>query len=218
MTGPTWPTGPDDPLARVVVVDDHPVFRRGLVALLRAHDLEVVGEAASGTEAVDVVSRTSPDVVLMDLGLPDLSGTAATERITASSGTRVLVVTMFDDPESVRAALAAGAAGYVTKESSPEHVVAAVHAVRMGAQWLGEGVPRPGPDDVPRTSAEVPGLTPRESAVADLLSRGLPNPVIAERLGLSTKTVANYVSAVLLRLGATDRADAVRRVREHRGG
>lgn len=199
-----------------MVVDDHPVFRRGMSALLRASGFDVVAEAASGTEAVSAAARAIPDVVLMDLGLPDLGGIAATERITAAQpDVRVVVVTSYDDEASVRAALDAGATGYVTKEASPDQIVAAVEAATMGALWLGSGVPRPGSVAAAPAPA-VPGLSPREAAVADLLGRGLPNPVIAARLGLSSKTVANYVSTVLLRLGAADRAEAVRLIREHR--
>lgn len=203
-------------MTRVLVVDDHPVFRRGMTALLAASGFDVVAEAAGGMEAVDAALRERPDVVLMDLGLPDIGGVTATERITgALPDVRVVVITLFDDEASVRAALAAGAAAYVTKEASPDQIVAAVRAAEMGAQWLGSGVPRPsGTGAAPDPG--LPGLSPREAAVADLLGRGLPNTVIAERLGLSTKTVANYVSTVLLRLGAADRADAIRRVREHR--
>lgn len=203
---------------RVLVVDDHPVFRRGMVALLGASGFDVVAEAASGSEAVTAAARERPDVVLMDLGLPDLGGVAATERITAAHPeVRVVVVTSYDDESSVRAALDAGAAGYVTKDASPDQIVAAVGAATMGALWLGSGVPRPGAV-APAAASAVPGLSPREAAVADLLGRGLSNPVIATRLGLSPKTVANYVSTVLLRLGAADRAEATRLIREHRGG
>lgn len=202
--------------ARVLVVDDHPVFRRGMIALLRASGFDVVAEAASGTEAVAAAARERPDVVLMDLGLPDLGGVPATERITAAHpDVRVVVVTSYDDEASVRAALDAGATGYVTKEASPEQIVAAVEAATMGALWLGSGVPRPDAVAAAPPPA-VPGLSPREAAVADLLGRGLSNPVIATRLGLSAKTVANYVSTILLRLGAADRAEAIRLVRDHR--
>ncbi|MFB9387171.1 response regulator [Pseudonocardia petroleophila] len=204
--------------ARVLVVDDHPVFRRGMTALLRASGFDVVAEAASGTEAVAAAARELPDVVLMDLGLPDLGGAAATERITAAHpDVRVVVVTSYDDEASVRAALDAGADGYVTKDASPDQIVAAVEAARMGALWLGSGVPRPGAT-APAPAPALPGLSPREAAVAELVGKGLSNPVIATRLGLSPKTVANYVSTVLLRLGAADRAEAIRLIRDRRSG
>ncbi|KRC61733.1 LuxR family transcriptional regulator [Agromyces sp. Root81] len=204
-------------MSRIVVVDDHPVFRKGLVALLRASDFEVVGEASSGTEAIAVVLDTRPDLVLMDLGLPELGGVAATERIVAElPEVPVVVITLYDDEQSVRAALQAGASGYVVKQAPPEQIIAAIEAALAGALWIGAGVPRPGfGGSAPEPHAML-GLTPRETAIAELMSRGLANPVIAERLHLSTKTVANYVSLILVKLGADDRRAASRIVRESR--
>lgn len=207
-------------MIRVVVLDDHPVFRKGLIALLRAHDIAVVAEARSGLEAIDVIAAESPDVVLMDLSMPDLDGIEATERVLAMHPpVRVVVITLHDDEATVSQALNAGASAYVTKQSSPEHILAAVRAAVDGALWLGPGVPRPlapkpGPD--PNTITPITGLTPRESLIADLVSRGLPNPVIAERLNLSVKTVANYVSIVALKLGADNRASLAQHVRAAR--
>jgi DNA-binding NarL/FixJ family response regulator len=202
-------------MSRVVVVDDHPVFRKGLIALLRASGFDVVGEAASGPEAIEIVDRERPDVVLMDLGLPEMGGVTATERITAAyPGLRVVVITLYDDEESVRAALESGASGYVIKEASPDQIIAAIRAAEAGALWLGSGVPRPGYSAPERAAATLPGLTRRESGIAELIGKGLTNQAIAERLGLSTKTVANYVSIILLKLGADDRIEAARIVRE----
>jgi DNA-binding NarL/FixJ family response regulator len=201
-------------MSRVVVVDDHPVFRKGLIALLRASDFDVVGEAASGQEAIEVVDQQRPDVVLMDLGLPEMGGIAATERITtAHPHVRVVVITLYDDEGSVRAALDAGASGYVVKEASPDQIIAAVGAAEVGALWLGSGVPRPGSAPAAPV-ATLPGLTRREAVVAELIGKGLPNPAIAERLGLSAKTVANYVSIIMLKLGAEGRLEAAQIVRE----
>jgi DNA-binding NarL/FixJ family response regulator len=203
---------------RVVVADDHPVFRKGLIALLSADGIDVVGEAENGLEAIAVVARTAPDVVLMDLGMPELGGIEATERIVAADpGIRVIVITLYDDQQSVRAALAAGASGYVVKQAPPDEIVAAVRATAGGAMWIGSGVPRPGSGTVAVSPpAAISGLTPRENAIADLLSRGLSNPVIAERLHLSVKTVANYVSIILLKVGAADRAAAAAVLRDRR--
>jgi DNA-binding NarL/FixJ family response regulator len=202
-------------VSRIVVVDDHPIFRKGLVALLRASGHDVVGEASDGLEAVAVVLAEDPDVVLMDLGLPGLGGIEATARITAERpGVRVVVITLFDDEASVRRALEAGAQAYVVKQASPDHILNAIDAALAGVRWLGTGVPLPG-FGTPERDA-IPGLTPREAAVADLLARGLANPAIAERLGLSTKTVANYVSTVLLKIGVEDRVEAARVIRAAR--
>ena len=120
----------------------------------------------------------------------------------------------------MRAAFEAGATAYVLKQSPPEQIIAAMDAAMSGALWVGAGVPRPGFGHPMAVPAEFPGLTPREAAIADLMSRGLGNPVIAERLGLSPETVANYVSLILVKLGAEDRHDAapmVRSLREQQG-
>lgn len=199
-------------MSRIVVVDDHPVFRKGLVALLRAEGHDVVGEASDGTEAVAVVAADRPDVVLMDLSMPMLDGFDATERITARHpDTKVVVITLFDDEASVVRALEAGACGYVSKQAAPEQIIGAIDAALSGAMWLGAGVARPPLS--PAATKALPGLTPRELVIADLLSRGLTNPMMAERLCLSTKTVANYVSVVMLKLGAPSRDEAARIVR-----
>ena len=202
-------------MSRIVVVDDHPVFRKGLIALLRAEGHEVVAEASDGLEAVAVVAAERPDVVLMDLSMPLRDGFEATSHITARHpDTKVVVITLFDDQASVTRALDAGAVGYVSKQADPEQITGAIDAAVRGAMWLGAGVARP--PLLPQASEALPGLTPREAGIADLLSRGLTNPMIAERLGLSTKTVANYVSTVMLRLGAADRDEVARLVREAR--
>lgn len=203
-------------MTRVAVVDDHPVFRRGLVALLRASGMQVAGEAASATEASAVVDDVVPDVVLMDLGLPDDSGISATARITSGHpGVRVVVITMYDDGLTVHRALEAGACGFVTKDAPPEQIIAAVRAAVAGATMLGPGVPLPSREPTPECD-EPPGylsLTERERAVAHLLAQGLTNPILATRLGLSSKTVANYVSSVVLKLRAEDRLDVARLMR-----
>jgi DNA-binding NarL/FixJ family response regulator len=203
-------------MSRIVVVDDHPVFRRGLIALLRAQGHDVMAEASDGVEAVAVVAAERPDVVLMDLSMPLRDGFEATAYITAAHPkTKVVVITLFDDEASVVRALEAGASGYVSKQADPDHILGAVDAVTHGAMWLGAGVARPALSLT--VTEDLPGrLTAREATIADLLSRGLTNPMIAERLCLSTKTVANYVSTVLLKIGATNREEAARMVREAR--
>jgi DNA-binding NarL/FixJ family response regulator len=202
-------------VTRVVVVDDHPVFRRGLVGMLTASGHDVVGEARGGLEAVAVVAETGPDVVLMDLSMPDGDGFEATARITAEHPeVAVVVVTLFSDEASVARALEAGASGYLGKHAEPEHILGAVEAAGSGALLIGPGIERPAFGAALAGGPTNPaGLTARELVVADLLGRGLTNPVIAGRLGLTTKTVANYVSSILLKLGAADRVEAARLLR-----
>ena len=207
-------------MTTVVVVDDHPVFRSGVAALLEANGYEVVGEAAGAAEAIELVRRLRPAIVLMDLGLPDGSGVTATERIVAEHPeVRVVVVTMFDDDGSVRAALNAGAAGYVVKDAGHAEIVAAVRAAELGAVVLGSGVARgrdlgghicgagggPFRADSPRTS----GSRPRRPRAHQRPDR--------RAAGLSGKTVSNIVSAILAKMGVHDRVEAAALARETLG-
>ena len=204
-------------MTTVVVVDDHPVFRSGVAALLEVSGYQVVGEAAGMAEAVELVRRLRPAVVLMDLGLPDGSGFTATERIVAEHPeVRVVVVTMFDDDGSVRAALRAGAAGYVVKDAGHAEIVAAVRAAELGAVVLGSGVAASGASAATfaEPAADPFGLTRRERQVLDLVVRGLTNGQIAERLGLSGKSVSNMVSTILGKMGVNDRVEAAALARE----
>jgi DNA-binding NarL/FixJ family response regulator len=207
------------PEARVLVVEDHPLFRKGVVALLDAvDDLAVVGTAASGEEAVERVAELAPDVVLMDLQLPGMSGIEATRAIVAAQpGVAVLVLTLFEDEESVFLALRAGARGYVLKDADEEELIAAVRAVHRGEAIFSRAVaervlayfsaPRPAPK-------VFPTLTDREREILALIAQGRPNPAIARELFLSPKTVANYVSAIFAKLQVADRAEAMIRARE----
>lgn len=151
----------------------------------------------------------------MDLSMPLLDGFEATAHIAAAyPDTRVVVITLFDDEASVVRALEAGARGYVSKQADPDQILGAIDAALSGALWLGAGVSRPALAHAPHPHLQ--GLTSREADVADLLSRGLSNGQIADRLILSRKTVANYVSTVMLKLGATTRGEAATIVREAR--
>lgn len=198
---------------RVLLVDDHAHFRTGLRSLLEtADDVLVCGEAGSGEEAVAVVGRTQPDVVLLDLSMPGMGGVAATERLVAvSPHARVLVLSMADDDDSVFAALRAGARGYLVKGAGRAEVLRGVRAVAGGEALLGPSVAArlaaflaPQPEAV----EPFPELTPREREVLDLVARQLPNPQIAHRLGLSAKTVRNHVSSIFAKLQVADRAAA----------
>ena len=204
---------------RLVVVDDHPMFRRGVVGLLQSvPDTVVVGEAGTGEEAVALATASRPDVVLMDLNLPAMSGVEATrEVLRVSPDTAVLVLTMVDDDDTVLSALRAGARGYVLKGAGQEELLSAVRAVASRAAVFGEEVAarllETLLDRPPSGPAAVPGLSVRESAVLRLMADGLDNARIARELGLSVKTVQNHVSRVLVKFQARDRVDAVLRFR-----
>jgi DNA-binding NarL/FixJ family response regulator len=160
-----------------------PSFARDLSPCCGPCTFDVVGEAGSGNEAIEVVNRARPDIVLMDLGLPDMGGVMATQQITAANPeVRVVVITLYDDEESVRNALEAGASGYIVKDANADQIIAAIGAAELGALRLGSGVPRPGAP-APRADPTLPGLTRREAAIAELIGKGLSNPMIAERLG-----------------------------------
>jgi DNA-binding NarL/FixJ family response regulator len=210
-----------DPV-RVVLADDHPMFREGLrFTLGREPDVEVVGEAATGTEALRLVAELDPDVVLMDLAMPELGGLAATRRLTESGvRTRVLVLTMTEDDETVFAALRAGAGGYLVKGADPAQVVSAVRAVAGGHAVLGPHLagrmltfftPPSGPE--PEAFA---GLSAREREVLTLLADGLSNPEIGRALFISPVTVRNHVSSILAKLQVTNRRQAMLRARAPR--
>ncbi len=206
-----------DPL-RVVVVDDHPVFRMGMVALLSSlAELDVVGEAGSVAEAVAAVAELSPDVVVMDLQLPDGTGIAATREILASHpNVGVLVVTMFSDDDAVFAAMRAGARGYLVKGAGPDEIERAVRAVGNGEVILGPPIAQRAAAlfAVRSATATFPELTDREHEVLDLLARGLDNTAISRRLTLSEKTVRNHVSNVFAKLQVADRPQAIVKARE----
>ena len=210
---------------RVVVVDDHPVFRDGLGALLGSlPDMEVVAVAADGPEAVAVVQDLDVDVVIMDLNLPTISGVAATAEIMSlTEPPLVLVVTMVDDDDTVLAALRAGARGYVLKGSTGEEIAGAVRTVAAGGAVFGAGVASQvlALTSLPTRAASGPGpegLTERERDVLALVAEGASNAQIARSLGLSLKTVQNYVSRILDKLQVTDRTQAALRARNNYPG
>lgn len=207
------------PALRVLVVDDHPLFRYGLsAALAAAPDVEVVGEASGGGAAVSLAASLHPDVVVMDLNMPDLGGIEATRRIVAHDpGVRVLVLTMFDDDDSVFAAMRAGALGYLLKASRPTQVLRAVRSVGDGEAVFGPAVAARLPayfaGGPPERVGAFPELTARERDVLRLLADGRGNTAIARALVLSPKTVRNHVSNILRKLHVPDRAQAVSRAR-----
>ncbi len=206
-------------MIRVLIVDDHPVFRDGLAGLMSTlDDVVVLGVVASAEEAIDQVAVDPPDVILMDLQLPGLSGIEATRRIVgATPSVAVLAVTMIDDDDTVVAALRAGARGYVLKGSTGAEIVAALRTVAGGGVILGRGVAA---TVLAMTTGRVPrdGLTDRERDVLSLIAEGAGNAAIARTLGLSLKTVQNYVSRILDKLQVADRTQAAQRVRDTRNG
>jgi DNA-binding NarL/FixJ family response regulator len=205
---------------RILLADDHPLVRRGLRAVLAgAPDVEVVGEAATGREAIALAAELTPDVILMDLQMPDLSGIEATRAILASQpDARILVVTLFQDDDSVFLALRAGARGYVLKDADEDDLLSAIRAVAGGAAIFSPSIanrlltlfasPRP---SVPEL---FPELTEREREVLELIAQGLPNPRIAQQLSISVKTVGNHVSIIFGKLQVADRAEAIVRARD----
>jgi DNA-binding NarL/FixJ family response regulator len=204
---------------RTMVVDDHAAFRAGLRALLDAvPDIEVVDEAATGEQALILAPVAQPDVVLLDLAMPGMGGIAATERlIGALPHVRVLILSMADDDDSVFAAMRAGARGYVLKGARRAELVRAVRAVAAGEAIFGAALAVrlmgyfAGLD---RRAPAFPELSDRERQILGLVAQHLTNPQIAERLGLSQKTVRNHVSSVFTKLRVADRAQAIMRARE----
>jgi DNA-binding NarL/FixJ family response regulator len=207
-------------MTRVLIVDDHPVFRDGLAGLLATlPEVEIVGTVGTADEALTALRDSAPDVVLMDINLPGASGVEATRQAAQiAPATAVLVVTMVDDDDSVFAALAAGARGYVLKGASADEITAALRTVAAGGAVFGAGIAS---RLLARTPARVPGpvpasqddLTAREREVLDLLASGASNRQIARSLGLSLKTVQNHVSRILDKLQAADRTQAALRAR-----
>ena len=199
-------------MIRVLVVDDHPLFRDGLVGLLATvDDIEVVGSAADGDEAIRLCLETRPDVVLMDLNLPGTPGLEATRRIAAGGTAAVLVLTMIDDDDSVVAALQVGARGYLLKGAAQEEVLAAIRTVAAGGAVFGKGAAaRVLAGGRQRYGAD---LTEREAQVLALVADGCSNTEIARDLGLSLKTVQNHVSRVLAKMQVRDRTQAALRMR-----
>ncbi|XVV01703.1 response regulator [Actinosynnema sp. CA-248983] len=208
-------------MLRALVVDDHPLFRYGLAAALTAAtDVELVGEASGGEMAVELAATLKPDVVVMDLNMPDLGGVEAIRRIVARDpGVRVLVLTMFDDDESVFAAMRAGALGYLLKAAKPQQIVRAVRAVAEGEAIFSPGIAVRllayfGSGGRVKRPEAFPELTTREREVLRLMADGRGNAAIARVLVLSPKTVRNHVSNILRKLHVADRAQAVSRAKE----
>lgn len=204
---------------RVLIADDHAEFRRGLDALLRSEQsISVAGTAATGAEAVRLTAQLQPDVVLMDLHMPDLNGVDATQRIVNTSPhIRVLVFTMFDDDDSVFAAMRAGARGYLLKGAGRDEIVRAINAVARGEAIFGPSIAHRIAgyfSSEPKQPHPFPQLTDRERELLALLAEGHNNSAIAGRLYLSPKTIRNHVSNIFAKLHVAGRAEAIIVARE----
>ena len=203
---------------RVVVADDQALVRAGFRMILTSDGIDVVAEAVNGADAVEAVRRTRPDVVLMDIRMPEMDGLEATRRILAggNGGPRVIILTTFDLDHYVYAALSAGASGFLLKDVTPEHLVAAVRMVRDGDALLAPAITRRLVERFARRDADsaaihrdLATLTARELEVLQLLAQGLTNAELAARLQLSEATVKTHVARILAKLALRDRVQAV---------
>ncbi|WP_406460396.1 response regulator transcription factor [Streptomyces sp. NBC_00111] len=204
---------------RVLLADDQTLVRTGFRMILGADDIEVVAEAANGAEAVEAARRTRPDVVLMDVRMPEMDGLEATRRILTAPQAReprVIILTTFDLDRYVYAALSAGASGFLLKDVTPEYLVAAVRTVRTGDALLAPAITRRLVQRFARRGSDsaslhrdLASLTPRELEVLGLLARGLSNAELATRLHLAETTVKTHIARILAKLGLRDRVQAV---------
>jgi DNA-binding NarL/FixJ family response regulator len=204
-------------MTTVLIADDDHLMRAGLAAVLESDaEIEVIGQASTGREAIAMALRRAPDVLLMDVRMPDLDGIAATRELTrASPAARVLILTTFEEDDYIFGGLTAGASGFLLKRTRPEDLIQAVHTVASGEALLSPSVTRRVIDRMARqphpqlSGADVDDLTPREREVLELLAGGLSNAEIAAELVIEESTVKTHVKRVLMKLGLRDRVQAV---------
>jgi DNA-binding NarL/FixJ family response regulator len=205
-------------VTRVLIADDDQLMRAGLIELLTADpQIEIVGQAATGRQAVEQTRRHAPEVVLMDVRRPDLDGIAATRQVAqAAPGVRVLILTTFEQDDYIFGALRAGASGFLLKRARPEELLAAVHTIAAGEALLSPSVTRRVIDRMAHQptpeltgQAKLDGLTPREREVLALIARGLSNREIAAALTVEESTIRTHVKRILMKLGLRDRVQAV---------
>jgi len=206
---------------RILIADDHPLFRHGIREFLNlSPDIQVVGEAMSGEEAMNQAEALDPDLILMDVNMPGVNGVEATRRILHTSPhIRILIVTMFEDDATVFAAMRAGARGYILKDAEKENILRAIQAVANGEAIFSPTIATRLIEFFSTQSSTLPrdifpSLTERERQILQLIARGKSNAEIARELSLSPKTVYNYVSNILSKLQVADRAQAIIRARE----
>jgi DNA-binding NarL/FixJ family response regulator len=205
-------------LTRVLIADDDHLMRAGLVELLTADaEIEIIGQASTGREAVERACRLTPDVVLMDVRMPDLDGIAATRELSrAAPSARVLILTTFEQDDYIFGALRAGASGFLLKRTRPEELIAAVHTIAAGDSLLSPSITRRVIDRMAQQptpqladQAKLDELTPRERAVLELIARGLSNREIAAALTVEESTIRTHVKRILMKLHLRDRVQAV---------
>jgi DNA-binding NarL/FixJ family response regulator len=197
-------------MIKLLIVDDHPLVRHALTQLLGGlEDVEIVGVAANGREALAMALKTSPDVVLMDLEMPELDGIAATEAIKrAGASGNIVVLTTFSDRDRIVRALDCGALGYLLKDAEPEEIIRGVRAASRGESPLAPRAAREMLSARAGPTESSGRLSPREREVLALVAEGLPNKLIARRLEISEKTVKAHLTSVFAQLGVTDRTQA----------
>jgi DNA-binding NarL/FixJ family response regulator len=211
-------------MIRVLIADDHTIFREGLAELLKSEiNVEVVGEAATGRETVEQAIELTPDVVLMDIMMPDMNGIEATQRILEKAPeVNIVMLTMLEEDESLLAAMRAGARGYVLKGADKAEVMKSIEAAARGEALFGAAIAErlttffrdSDPLASPAIKRPFPDLTDREREVLDLIARGVNNQEIASRLHISPKTVSNHISNIFNKLEVADRAHAIVRARQ----
>jgi DNA-binding NarL/FixJ family response regulator len=207
-------------MTRLLIADDHPAYRRGLELMLAGRaDIEIVGEADSGKRALELAASLAPDVILMDIRMPGLDGIEATRRLTRSGSTAaVVVLTMFEDDDSVFAAMRAGARGYLLKDAEQDEIERAIRAAAAGGAIFGPEIAQrviahfaSGSGSI---GAAFPSLTEREREVLEMVAGGKGNATIAHELMISLKTVRNHVSNIFTKLQVSDRSQAIVKARE----
>jgi DNA-binding NarL/FixJ family response regulator len=203
----------------LLIADDHPLVRNALTQLLGAvDDIDVVATATNGREAVDMALETSPEVVLMDLEMPELNGIEATSALKAAGSTaRIVILTTFSDRERIIGALDAGALGYLLKDADPEEIIRGVRAAAQGDSPLAPRAAREMISERTETATDS-GLSARETEVLSLVAEGLPNKLIARRLEISEKTVKAHLTSVFAQIGVTDRTQAALWAQRHNIG
>ncbi|GAA4386511.1 response regulator transcription factor [Ornithinibacter aureus] len=207
-------------MIRLLVADDHPAFRRGLQFMLAdTDDISIEGEAATGAKAVELANQLAPDVILMDLRMPDLDGIEATRRLSRNNpAPAIVVLTMFEDDDSVLAAMRAGARGYLLKGAEQDEIVRAIRAAAAGEAIFGPQIAQRVIDHFTHsarsTTTAFPALTERERQVLELIAAGKGNASIAHELMINLKTVRNHVSNIFTKLQVSDRSAAIVRARQ----